>query len=109
VPLYDYDAPPGAPTDVSAGVVAAAGLERLASLCAGWTAACPDGTRWRVLGRRMLAAALRGISTRPPLGYLGGQAYTVGGRSRWDDDAELAWGVYYALEAVDLSRRATRG
>jgi hypothetical protein len=85
-------------------VVAAAGLERLAALCAAWPGACPDGLRWRALGRRMLTAALARISTRPPLGYLGGQAYTVGGRVRWDDDAELAWGLYYALEAVNLGR-----
>ena len=104
VPRYDYDAPPGAPTDVSAGVVAAAGLERLAGLCATWRDACPDGPRWRALGDRMLTAALARISQRPPLGYLGGQAYTVGGSTRWDDDAELGWGLYYALEAVNLSR-----
>jgi unsaturated chondroitin disaccharide hydrolase len=104
VPRYDYDAAAGAPLDVSAGVIGAAGLLRLAALCRQLPGACAQPGRWAPLGRRMLAGALRLVSARPPLGYLGHQAYTVGGAS-WDDDAELGWGLHYALEAVALERR----
>jgi hypothetical protein len=49
----------------------------------------------------MLGAALGHVSQDPPLGYFGDQAYTVGG-TPWDDRAELAWGLYYAVEASNL-------
>lgn len=108
VPRYDYTAPPGAASDVSAGVITAAGLLRLAHLCEQRPGECRAGPRWRSLGEKMLAAALRPATPRPPLGYLGGQAYTYGGKVRWDDDAELIWGLYYALEAIGLDLRTRR-
>ena len=101
VPRYDYDAPEGAPLDTSAGVITAAGLLRLHRLCARWTGACQRPGDWAPLGRRMLAGALTHVSQDPPLGYFGDQAYTVGGTA-WDDRAELAWGLFYALEAANL-------
>jgi hypothetical protein len=54
----------------------------------------------------MLKASLGHVSQDPPLGYFGDQAYTVGGVA-WDDRAELAWGLYYAIEAANLDA-ATR-
>ena len=109
VPPYDYAAPPGAASDLSAGVITAAGLLRLAHLCEQLPGGCGAGPRWRSLGEKMLAAALRRATQRPPLGYMGGQAYTYGGEVRWDDDAELSWGLYYALEAIGLARRESPG
>jgi hypothetical protein len=102
VPRYDYDAPEGAPLDTSAGVITAAGLFRLHRLCAQWAGACERPADWAPLARRMLNASLEHVSQDPPLGYFGDQAYTVGGAA-WDDRAELAWGLFYAVEAVNLA------
>lgn len=107
VPRYDYDAPAGAPADVSAGVITAAGLFRIDAACRALPGACAQPSRWWRLGARMLDAALRHASRRPPLGLLGHQVYTLGGETRWDDDAELIFGLDYALEAVAARERRT--
>ena len=105
VPLWDYDARPGAPVDVSAGVITAAGLLHLAAACRQLEHSCP--------GRRRLGLAvapdarrrrLRYASARPPLGLLRGQVLDerAGG---WADGGELMFGVTYALEGLRLSRK----
>lgn len=103
VPLWDYDALPGSPLDVSAGVITAAGLFRLASACREAPGSCQSGSRWEPLARRMLDAALAHVSRDEPVGYLGRQVYTLGGDQTWDDDAELVFGLSYALEAIKLA------
>jgi unsaturated chondroitin disaccharide hydrolase len=100
VPRWDYDAPAGDPHDVSAGAIGAAGLFRLASACRELPTACVEADRWPALAERLLAASLQHVRTRPPLGRLGSQVYTLGGRASWDDSAELIFGLDYALEAV---------
>jgi unsaturated chondroitin disaccharide hydrolase len=102
VPPWDYDAPAGVPRDVSAGVIGAAGLHRLASACQALPGACVEPDRWRPLAELLLSASLESTRTRPPLGRLGSQVYTLGGRAAWDDDAELIFGLDYALEAIAL-------
>jgi Glycosyl Hydrolase Family 88 len=104
VPPWDYDFPLGEPVDTSAGVITAAGALRLARLCERWTGACEQPGRWRPLGLRLLRGALAHVSRSAPLGYLGQQVGTFGGHQSWDDDAELVFGLRYALEAVRLSR-----
>lgn len=105
VPRWDYDSLPGSPVDVSAGVITAAGLFRLAESCRLLPGACGQATRWRPLAERMLVASLSGVSHERPVGYLGNQVYTLGGTQTWDDDGELVFGLNYALEAIELSRR----
>lgn len=105
VPMWDYDALPGSQIDVSAGVITAAGLFRLADACKAVRGACTQRSRWVSLAMRMLNAALVNVNRVEPLGFLGNQVYTLGGRDTWDDDGELVLGIYYALEAIDLSRR----
>src|SRR5205823_12608354 len=57
VPLYDYDAPKGAPNDVSAGVISAAGMLRLAAACEQLQASCdPAPAQLRSYARGMLSA-----------------------------------------------------
>ena len=107
VPLFDYSAPVGAPTDTSAGVITAAGLLRLADLCRRWAGACSSAPeRWSTLGRRMLAGAMRYVSTTTPLGFFGGGVGTFGGSSAWDDSsAELSYSLHFALEAIVRARQ----
>lgn len=101
VPLYDYDAPPSAPRDVSAGTITAAGMLRLAAACEQLAATCdPAPADTRRYARQLLAASLARIGRRPPLGLLGHQVYGYGGNASWDDDAELTFGINYALEAL---------
>jgi hypothetical protein len=101
VPLYDYDAPRGSPHDVSAGVITAAGLLRLAAACESLAIACsPAPAAARSYATRLLTASLAGLRKKPPLGFLGHQVYGLGGKSRWDDNAELIFGLDYALEAL---------
>jgi unsaturated chondroitin disaccharide hydrolase len=101
VPRYDYDAPAGAPHDVSAGVISAAGMLRLAEACDTLAATCdPAPAAARDYARNLLTASLNQIGTRPPLGFLGHQVYGLGGNASWDDDAELTFGINYALEAL---------
>jgi unsaturated chondroitin disaccharide hydrolase len=103
VPPWDYDAPPGSPVDVSAGVITAAGLFHLAQACGSFPGVCPNPGQWRLLGRRMLAAALSHASSVPPLGFLGGQVLNERGRGCWCDGGELIFGLTYGLEALRLS------
>jgi unsaturated chondroitin disaccharide hydrolase len=103
VPRYDYNAAANADPDTSAGVISAAGLFRLSGACRRWAGACAEPDRWKPLAQRMLAANLRYVSTTLPLGFFGGQTATHGG-VRWDDQAELVYGQYYALEAVQRAR-----
>lgn len=109
VPMWDYGAPVGSPPDVSAGVITAAGLFHLADACRSMRGSCHDPARWVSLARRMLSAAMANASTVEPLGFLGNQVYTMGGRETWDDDGELVFGLRYALEALALERRYTPG
>jgi len=109
IPLWDYDAPPGAPVDVSAGVITAAGLMRLAAACRAIPGVCGDSAgRWVSLGRRMLAAALGRERDHPPLGFLGSQVLNERGRGCWCDGGELSFGLTYALEAMGLERATRR-
>jgi len=109
VPRWDYDAPAGAPVDVSAGVIAAAGLLHLAAACRqldGASACAAPGARWTALARRMLAAAVDGYaSKRPPLGLLRSQIEDERwGGGCWCNHGELIYGLSYALEALKLLR-----
>lgn len=103
VPLYDYEAPAGSPIDTSAGVITAAGLYRLADICAREGSGCTASRRWERLADRMLAASLREVSRRPPIGFLGSQVYSLGGNATWDDSGEFIFGVDFGLEAVKSS------
>ena len=95
---------PGAPVDVSAGVITAAGLMHLAAACRQLAGPCPAARGWVALSRRMLAGALGYASVRPPLGLLRGQVLDerAGG---WADGGELMLGVTYALEALRLLQK----
>jgi unsaturated chondroitin disaccharide hydrolase len=106
VPRYDYDASPGADVDTSAGVITAAGLFRLGRACGRQPGACAEADRWKPLAQRMLLASLRHVSTALPLGFFGRQTATHGG-VRWDDQAELVYGLYYALEGVQTGLDGT--
>lgn len=105
VPLWDYDAPPGSQVDVSAGVITASGLFHLDAACRAVPGACRHPGVWAPLAKRMLAAALEHTSTVAPLGMLGDQVYTMGGRHSWDDVSEMIFGLHYALEGLTLARR----
>ncbi len=106
VPRWDYDARVGAPVDVSAGTITAAGLLHLAQACRQLEHACPQAARWTGLSHAMLAAALgRYASPRPPLGLLSGQELNERAHRQWFNGGELSFGLSYALEALALSRR----
>jgi hypothetical protein len=103
VPPWDYDAAAGAPRDVSAGAITAAGLLHLASACRTLRASCGRGAAsWRALAGRMLASVLAHASARPPLGLLGGQILNEHGTGCWCNGGELSFGLAYALEALNL-------
>lgn len=102
VPLWDYDAHVGAPVDTSAGAITAAGLFHLAASCRALPGVC-SAPRWVALGRRMLLGVLGHVSEAPPLGFLGGQALNERAHGCWCNDAELSFGLSYALEAVRLA------
>jgi unsaturated chondroitin disaccharide hydrolase len=106
IPPWDYDARPGSPIDLSAGVITAAGLFHLVSACASLPGACGPTGRWVALGRTMLAASLARAYARPPLGFLPDQVLNERGRGCWCDGGELMFGVSYALEALRLERAA---
>jgi unsaturated chondroitin disaccharide hydrolase len=108
LPKWDYKADAAAPRDVSAGVISAAGLFHLAKACIAVKNGCGDTGRWVRLARRMLTASLANIRVSDPVGYLGGQVYTLGGVTSWDDNAELVMGIDYALEAIKLARENYR-
>lgn len=108
VPRYDYDAPAGSPHDVSAAVITAAGMLRLADACTTLGGCDPAPAAFRSYAGRLLRAALAGLRSRPPLGMLAHQVYRRGGRQRWDDDAELIFGLQYALEALNAQGSESR-
>ncbi len=100
VPPYDYDAGPVAPTDTSAGVIAAAGMLRLEEACR-TLGGCPgQGRRWGNLGERLLDSSLAAARSEPPLGRLDGQVFSLGGSQTWDDSGEFVFGLDFGLEAV---------
>jgi unsaturated chondroitin disaccharide hydrolase len=103
VPPYDYDAGPGAPTDTSAAVIAAAGLFRLEDACRRLRRCDDRGPRWGDLGERLLDSSLRSVRSRPPLGFFDGQVFSLGGVSPWDDSGEFIFGLDYGLEAISLA------
>lgn len=103
VPRWDYDGPRDDPRDVSASAITAAGLVQLDRACRA-LGTCRTPAAWLPLARRMLDGTLRHASRGPEVGLLGRQVYSLGGRSRWDDDAELIWGLDYALEAARALR-----
>ena len=103
VPPYDYDAPPGAPTDTSAGVITAAGLLRLEQACRRMRRCQARGRRFGDLGERMLESSLGHVRAQPPLGMLEGQVHSLGGSQTWDDSGEFIFGLDFALEAVRLA------
>ncbi len=104
IPRWDYDAPAGALPDTSAGAVSAAGLYRLAELCAsGRAGRCAHPGWWAPLAHRMLAAILARASTRPPLGFIPDGVGTHG-KTAWDDRAELSYALDYTVEAVGRQR-----
>ncbi len=105
VPRWDYDAPTGAPLDVSAGVITAAGLLHLVLACRELGRPCPA---FATLGRRMLEAALAYASPRPTLGFLGHQVLNEHAADCWCNGGELSFGLAYALEAERLSRTVAR-
>ncbi len=105
VPPWDFSARPGARRDVSAAAIGAAGLLRLADACRR-LGTCTTPEAWLPLARRMLAGTLRHVSRGPDVGLLGGGVYTYGGRTRWDDDAELIWTLDFTLEAAEALRGA---
>lgn len=100
VPPWDYDAPPGAPVDVSAAVITSAGLLRLARACRSMPGVCTDQGRWVPLARRMLASSLAHARAQPPLGFLGPQLLNERNPPCWCNHGELTLGLSYALEAA---------
>lgn len=104
VPPWDFRAGADAARDVSAGVIAAAGLFHLADACSAVRGGCVARARWQRLARRVLAGSLAGIRTTPPLGYLGGMVYNMRSPDAWKHGAELTFGLDYALEAIELAR-----
>jgi unsaturated chondroitin disaccharide hydrolase len=103
IPLWDYDAPAGAPVDVSAGVITAAGLVHLADACQVFPGTCTRPGQWVTLARRMLRASLGRASVQPPLGLLVDQVLHEGPKC-WCNCGELIFGLTYALEADNLLR-----
>ena len=90
VPLYDYDAPAGAPVDTSAGDHrgrTSPARQGLHTASAHVPPATAPGRRWA--GAQDAARALAYVETTPAtLGLLGSQVMTRGGRTTWDDDAD---------------------
>ena len=104
VPPWDFDAPMPAPSDSSAGAIAASGLAQLARLE-------PQQRR----GERYATAAVRTVNrlSRPPfLDTRGRSASTLlhgtsdGARGRFDHG--LVYGDYYYLEAILRVERISR-
>jgi unsaturated chondroitin disaccharide hydrolase len=108
VPRWDYDAGPGAPVDVSAGVITAVGLMHLAQACQELAGVCSGPSSWTALGQRMLAAALTQAYSDPPLGFLPDQVLNEHGRGCWCNGGELIFGLTYALEGLNLERTVKR-
>jgi hypothetical protein len=104
VPRWDYAASPRARVDVSAGVITAAGMFRLALACRRLHGVCSDPGQYVSLGRTMLAGSLAYASTRPPLGFLGSQVLNARHHACWCNGGELIFGLSYALEALRLEK-----
>ena len=100
VPGWDYDAPGGAPVDVSAGVITAGGLVHLVSACRALSGVCGDGVPWQALARKMLDASLVHARDKPPLGLLADQVLNEHGHGCWCNRGELIFGLDYAIEAA---------
>lgn len=105
VPPWDFRAGRGAPPDVSAGVITAAGLLQLAEACKRVKGGCASAWRWAPLARRILTGSLAHLRDTPTTGYLGGMVYRMRGRESWEREAELVFGLDYALEAIKLARK----
>jgi hypothetical protein len=83
-------------------VITAAGMLRLARACEALAASCdPTPPDLRTYAHGLLTASLAELGKRPPLGFLGHQVYGLGGDSKWDDDAEMTFGIDYALESLN--------
>ena len=106
IPRWDYDAPRGAPVDVSAGMITAAGVFRLVLACHALPGVCGSTRPWVALGRRLLRASLAHASARPPLGLLPDQVLNEHGHGCWCNGGELIFGLTYGLEALGLERKA---
>jgi hypothetical protein len=104
VPPWDYDVPAGAPVDVSAGVITAAGLFHLVAACRSLPGVCSQTSQWVALGKSMLQAALGHAHAHPPLGFLADQALNERSRGCWCNGGELIFGLTYALEAEKAER-----
>jgi unsaturated chondroitin disaccharide hydrolase len=103
VPRWDYDAPPGAPVDVSAGVISAAGLLHLTAACGQLGGCRPSAAAgYTSLARRMLTASLAYASPRSPLGLLRSQVKDEHFHGCWCNSGELIYGLTYGLEALRL-------
>ena len=82
-------------------MIGTAGMLRVASACENLNASCdPSPKQLRDYAHGWLDAALAKIGRHPPLGLLTHQVYGLGGATRWDDDAELIFGLDYALESL---------
>lgn len=103
VPLWDYDAAPGAPVDVSAATVTAAGMFHLAIACRRLPGVCSDRAQWVAEGRTLLDRALQYASVHPPLGLLGSQQLDLR-RHTCCNGGEIVFGLTYALEALRLEQ-----
>jgi hypothetical protein len=95
------------PGDTSAAAIAAAGLARLVALRCGSPAPVPGAERcnaWDAARERLLAAALRNVSTRAgTLGRFDGQRYLWDPSRRIDYRGEYFMGTVYLLEALAIS------
>ena len=98
------DALEGAPLDVSAGVITAAGMFHLARACAAVAGSCHQSAYWADQAREILQDSLSHFRKIAPVGILGDMTYTLLGRESWDDESEMIFGLNYALEAIKLSR-----
>lgn len=104
LPLWDYRAHPDDLRDVSAGVITAAAMFHLARACKKVKKGCRLPGFWADRARRVLSGSLARIRLDNPTGFLGDQAYAVGGRNSWYNNSELMFGINYALEAITLAR-----
>ncbi len=104
LPLWDYRARASDPRDVSAGVITAAGLLHLSKACDVVHKGCAQPERWQPLANRILKGSLARLRSHSPAGFLGNQVYKRGASSAWKNDAELIFGLKYALEAIAWSR-----
>jgi unsaturated chondroitin disaccharide hydrolase len=110
VPGWDWNVARRAqdnPGDTSAAAISAAGLARVLELrCrpAALAATAERCAAWSAARDRLLATALRGVSTRPgTLGRFSGQRYLWDPSRRIDYRGEYFMGTVYLLEALAIS------